>query len=78
MNVWPCNEDLNAKSRNLSDKSWPGVTEELNSGKPIEWLVNEGKLAASLEVKTEAEIAAAEEAAKAAGTRMGIRWRRCW
>lgn len=49
--------------------TWPGVTEEMNNGKAIDWIVNEGKLSAVTEVKTEADILAAE--AEAASSSAG-------
>ena len=44
---------------------WPGVSEETNSGVKLSWMVNEGKLSADPDVKTETELAALEAEAEA-------------
>ena len=44
---------------------WPGVSEETNSGVKLSWMVNEGKLSADPNVKTETELAALEAEAEA-------------
>ena len=43
---------------------WPGVTEETNSGTPLGWMVNEGKLSADPDVKTEEQILASGKYSK--------------
>ena len=44
---------------------WPGVSEETNSGSPLTWMVNEGKLAPDPDVKTPEQILALEAEAAA-------------